>query len=270
VTAQWALWGKEEPDVGFHLLGWSEGTISPENFSQLLTRYSPGTLESLPQVTISWLRGDQGRDGCVGIAIHEAGRPHAALTRYFCLPFGQLAAGGVSYQAMFAALRQIRLPGGPGQPVPADLDTEARPPHPGGPAMRAATLLLTGRPVCVLGADEAGLTERLGFLDSVASLLPYGLRAELSASTWTSSTFQRHRLRLFFARAPRRGEDYTVRWDETGREPTGDPQADAYLRWLGEDPPRRVRQLAQERRPLSFSRAGDLLGPAGRRPAWWA
>ena len=290
VTAQWALWGKEELDLGYHLLGWSEGTISPENFTQLLTRYSPGTLESLPQVTISWLPASSGRVRFMGIAIHDTDRRYAAarlparsragpassyvpdrdaeLTSYFCLPFTHLAAGAVSYRAMFAGLRAIRLPAGPGKPISVDLDAGG-PPAPGAPAMRAAALLLTGKPVCILGAGQANLTERLGFLDSVASLLPYGLRSKLSASTWTSSTFQGHRLRLFFARAPRRGDDHTVRWGASEHGPIGDTQADAYLRWLCDDPPRRVRQLAAMRQPLSFSWLDDLLEASGAPPTWW-
>ena len=84
-------------------------------------------------------------------------------------------------------------------------------------AMRVAALLLTGKPVCIVGADQTVLLERLQFLDTVVSLLPYGMRCRLSASNWASSTLQTHKFRLFFASAPRPARD--------------DQQADLVVEW---------------------------------------
>jgi hypothetical protein len=267
VRAQWALWGKEGPGVGYHLLGCSTGPVTPENFSQLLTRYSPGTLESLPQVTLSWFRHGPEPEHYLGIAIHHTGAPpqaspgsagDVALTSYFCLPFSESA----SYAAMFERFRAIALPAEPGPPVSAELDaTGPRPPGRGDDlALRAAALLLTGMPVCVLGADQAGLAERLGFLDTAAALLPAGLRRQLSAATWTSSNFAEHRFRLFFASAPRAGrDDVIVRWDAPEPGPRPGTWAAGYLSWLRAGPARRARLLAAQRQPLSFRRPAEVF-----------
>jgi hypothetical protein len=282
VTAQWALWGKEARDVGYHLLGCSDGEISSENFDHVITRYSPGTLESLPQVTISWIAREADAS-YVGIAIHDTSRPDGqaplpgrlragpaasyvpdrdiAVTSYFCVPYEELAAGAVTYTAMFESFRPIRLPAGSGEPIPAVLIAAgAEPPDrpgkpPGDSAMHVAALLMTGKPVCILRGERTGLAERLRFLDAVAALLPYGFRSRLSASTWTSSTYLQHRFRLFFSSAPRRRDDHVVYWELADDGPTGDPWPDRYRAWLREDPLARMDQLARQTRPINFTAA---------------
>ena len=88
-------------------------------------------------------------------------------------------------------------------------------------AARTAALLLTGNPVCILDADRVSLTDRLEFIDSVMSLLPYGMWSRMSASTWTSSTYQGHKFRLFFSNAPRQinEQDHVVIWGHPERSP---------------------------------------------------
>ena len=46
-------------DRGYRLLDCSDGSVSADSFTEVITRYSPGTLDKLPQVTISWF-SDQG------------------------------------------------------------------------------------------------------------------------------------------------------------------------------------------------------------------
>ena len=81
--------------------------------------------------------------------------------------------------------------------------------------MRVAPLLLTGRPVCVLGAEGTSHLERLEFIDTVMGLLPYGFRSRMTAATWTRATNRNHRFRLYFSSAPRADEpDQVVIWNE--------------------------------------------------------
>ncbi|OHV39892.1 hypothetical protein BCD49_09900 [Pseudofrankia sp. EUN1h] len=79
--------------------------------------------------------------------------------------------------------------------------------------------LLLCQPVALLGASAAGsweqVEERLGFLDAVAALLPYGQRARLVASTWADSGTE-HRIRLAYTDRPRPGEA-EVRFASAGR-----------------------------------------------------
>jgi hypothetical protein len=281
VTAEWALWGKKAGDIGYHQLDCSAGKISSENFDQVITRYSPGTPESLPQVTISWL-SDKSQANYLAIAIHDrvhpAGRPgprpraaepapfdahgrETVRTSYYCVPFADVAEHGVSYRAMYEAFRAEPLPRDLRAPVTVKLaagpDSSAA--TPADFALRVAALLLAGKPVCMLGAGHLTVTERLGFLDTVASLLPYGARTRLSASTWTSSTYQNHRFRLFFAGQARNRDDHLVMWDQAGTVPVTDPVAGAYLAWLSADPRRRIAQLARALQPMSFTGSDAAL-----------
>lgn len=56
LTVQWALHGKRPGDTEANrVLVCSYGDISRENFAEAITRFNPGTLDELPQVTVSWL-----------------------------------------------------------------------------------------------------------------------------------------------------------------------------------------------------------------------
>src|SRR6266487_482235 len=252
VTAEWALWGKEEHDAGYRLLSCSEGALSADNFEHVLTRYSPGTLSSLPQLTVSWLSDKQDRD-YLGIAIHERPEPGKhdvagrdfVQTRYFCMPFSQLVTGFVSYSALLGRFQGCPLQHGDLRLIDAELAGEC-PEAPADPlAMRAAALLLTNKPVCILCAGDTGLAERVRFIDHVATFLPYGMRSRLSASTWVSSTFKGHHVRLFFASASRKPDDCQLIWNQpaaVGPNLTG--FAEDYLKWLSHDTGDRVAELA--------------------------
>ena len=94
VTAEWAWRGKRESDRGYSILAHSKGKLGQSNFEEVLTRYSPGTLESLPQVTLSWISSAEAGANYLAIAIHELaddgmfdrdGRT-VMFTRYFCAP----------------------------------------------------------------------------------------------------------------------------------------------------------------------------------------
>ncbi|MFD0890782.1 hypothetical protein ACFQ08_40070, partial [Streptosporangium algeriense] len=90
----------------------------------------------------------------------------------------------------------------------------------------AAALLLTGQPVCVVNGEEVPLVDRLLFFDAVTSLLPYGFRAKMTASTWTNSA-SRHRIRLSFARHAPAGA-HPVSWGRGAEIPEGQDVARVY------------------------------------------
>ncbi|HEX3958149.1 MAG TPA: hypothetical protein VHZ03_16185, partial [Trebonia sp.] len=51
---------------------------------------------------------------------------------------------------------------------------------------RTASLMLTG-PVSIVDADQVDLHNRIRFIEAVTSLLPYGVRASLAATTWAEA-----------------------------------------------------------------------------------
>lgn len=268
--AEWALWGKTVSDRGYRLLDCSDGSVSADSFTEVITRYSPGTLDKLPQVTISWF-SDQGEGIYLAVAIHyraengsvDADGREIMFTRYFCVPYGDLAAGAVGYQAMYEEFSKFTLTGQGRIPIKTKLATPSLGNPPGGQAMQVAALLLTGRPVCIVGADQTDLLERLRFLDTVVSLLPYGMRCRLSASTWASSTLQTHKFRLFFASAPRPARDHqqadlVVEWGQHASTPIGHNYADDYLKWLEREIRQPMTHLAAQKQQIDFSQS-DVL-----------
>jgi len=240
VEVEWALWGMESRDAGYRVLRCSDSVLAEDNFEYVINRYFPGMLDDLPQVTLGWLASRDGGQQYIALAIHEdpersrhdPGDSQALSTRCFVVPYPVIATTIASYQGMYEMFQKLPLPdrGGtiltqlPGSAAEVSIDPLA---------MRVAALLLTCRPVCILGADHLGLGERLRFMDSVMSLLPYGLRSRLSASTLTSSLFWEHKFRLFFASAER-GGDHVVRWSERdgGAARPGDEVAATYMEWL--------------------------------------
>jgi hypothetical protein len=221
VTASWALWSKRPgTNSDYSVLACSSGPFSRADFAAILQRFTPGNPSvnrrgpgELPWVTLSWVGIGDGLH--LGIAIQDrtehvdgAGRP-VTQTAYFCVPYTQLAQGRVTYTGLYAALPLVgTLPDG-GAPVSlnvssSDPDEQAEAIHKigGEELVAAAAGLLLGGPVSVVQAEESSLAERLGFLDSVAAMLPYGYRAKYTAGTWTDSG-SRHRIRLAFAERPR-------------------------------------------------------------------
>jgi hypothetical protein len=277
VLAEWALWGKEPHDVEYRLLRCSDGTLGEDNFDEVITRYAPGTLESLPQVTVGWLAG-AGRQNYLALAIHrepehalyDASGRKVVLTDCFCVPFEELAAGAVSYRAMYAEFRKISLPLDSGSRIKTSLPMQSPPARVHRLAIPVAALLLTNKPVCILGANGVGLDARLGFFDSVMALLPYGMRSRLSVATWASSIFDEHKFRLFFAGARRCADDHVVTWDQHYRRLIVDDDVHEYLTWLESDLKDHVGLLAEQAEPIGFSQADlaqtltQLRGSDGR------
>ncbi len=260
VDAQWALYGKALSPAEDRVLACSTGDLAMVNFKDAITRFQLGTLHSLPQVSVSYAQTATPNRNYLALAIHkpadrgqvtldEDGRP-ITYTNYFCLPYAPLADAGITYLAMHDAVRSLRLPTADGPPMRVSVTGQSLPP----PAvdllaMRVAALLLTGRSVCVLQAQHVPLDGRLGFIDSVMTLLPFGFRAKMTAATWTRATYRDHRFRLFFSDAPRAGHrrDYVVSWGhpETAVITPADGAAHEYLSWLEATMIRPVARLTQ-------------------------
>ena len=277
VRAQWALHGKVLDDEGYQVIACSKGDLSRANFADALGRFTPGQLASLPQASVSYLqpatRSPGG--GYLALAIHwfaGGGQRHAdgvgqvdnqgrvtTFTSYFCAPYASLAPRGTTYLDMYRAFSAVTLPVRDGPPKEVSIaQGTSQIPSIDDLAMRVAPLLLTGAPVCVLGADETGVDERLRFIDTVMGLLPYGFRARMAAATWTRPTHRNHRFRLFFSSEPRASEkpDQIVYWGEPdlARIPGGD--AGHYYGWLA-DKVTPLASLAQMYRELSFGDSAD-------------
>jgi hypothetical protein len=221
VLAEWALWGKEAKDPEYSVLRCSKGSFGRGDFHAIITRYTSGAKGALPQYTVCWVPEGSGHERYLAVAIHELADPDPKLSggrvrasrgreieyvRLFCVRYDEMAKHRASYAELVESVRKYQLPVGPTDQITVELlETESTPFSREIRALagNVATLLLTTRPVYVLGAERATPEERLHFIDAVMSLLPYGLRATLSASTWASATAQDLKLRLFFTNAER-------------------------------------------------------------------
>jgi hypothetical protein len=140
----------------------------------------------------------------------DTGRP-VWPQRLFVMRFDDLAGAKASYQTMWTAARPARVPRDEPGPLQLEVPEQAT-------GALAATIeryglsqlgalaaaLLDG-PVAVSDAAGLGRDERLAVLDAVAALLPYGFRADLSASSVVDNTVK-HGIRLTFADYPGPGQ----------------------------------------------------------------
>jgi hypothetical protein len=287
VTAEWALWGKEGHESAYHVLRCSKGVFSSDEYREIITRYAPGVKGELPQYTVCWTPVKQDGQRYIVVGIHEladadprrsGGRARTAegreieYVRLFCVRYADLADHGTGYADLIEAVRNRQLPADLTGPVEITLP-EGRPYSLSGPlpqtAANVATSLLTADPVCVLGAAAATAMDRLVFIDLVMSLLPYGLRTTMSASTWASSTAQDLKLRLFFTNA-RRDDQRTwhVTWGRPEeRDLHDDEPAAQYGSWLRSiTPARAVPLLVEKTDPVRFA-LPDLSQMVGDLPA---
>ena len=279
VYVEWALQGKTLGRAGSRVLACSNGTLSMENFTELIGRFSLGTPDKLPQVSVSYLPSGSGpsRVYYLGMASHkwaadvqtdggellerdDDNRP-VAVTTYFCVPYQPLADAAVSYQAMYQEFDNIRLGTASGSPLQVEFPVRTGLPAINALAVQSAGRLFSGRPVCVLGAESTTVAERLEFIGAVAALLPYGFRTRLTAATWVRPTHRDHRFRLFFSAAKRDADppDGVVYWGDPQRTALtlNDDLAHVYDRWLA-DTVGQLERLARLTTPRSFNRE-DVL-----------
>jgi hypothetical protein len=274
VNVGWALWGKHPgSNDDYSILASSAEPLSQPEFASVLAHFAPGTPpteenlpSSLPWVIISRV-GIEGRS-YVGMAIQRsskdvdgAGRP-ITMTSYFCMPFADLADPPVCYADLYRKLAAIQLPyGGDGliqlsiprldpAAMAASISKENWE-----PSVTAAAAMLLDGPVSIVDSEGSEVAERLGYLDAVAALLPFGYRADFTAATW-SDTGARHQIRLAFA-AKARDDAGAVAWRSGSARPGAAGPGDAYFRLL---------------RQIRGRRTGDdqmaaLIGALARDPA---
>ncbi|GII90584.1 hypothetical protein [Sinosporangium siamense] len=261
LTAEWAVEGKPPGSVeDYQILKHSKGPLLHEDFTQIIARFSTGTPELLPQVTIAWV-GDKANTRLI-LAIHRwtgydgRGR-RIATSRYFSVLYHWAAEYHLSYEALFHALDGSAPPSD-------DLVEFAVQPHLAtvgdtirATAMGTAALLLTGRHVCVLEGGALSMDDRLRFLDAVAAFLPYGMRTRLTASTWSSSA-STDKIRLSFASHPGSDKVIPIVWGEPVSPSYLPEHAQTYLDLLTHhpDPAELIVRLAMERDPLTFKPEG--------------
>jgi hypothetical protein len=251
VIAQWALRGKQPDGEDYRILACSTGELTRANFADALSRFQLGELNTLPQVSVSYARhGTHPNLNYVALAIHwyategqryadgvsqrdNQGRP-TAYTSYFCLPYRDLAVAAAGYRATYEALCGVTLSVTDGAPREVPIAMPALRIPADDLAVRVAPLVLTGQPVCVLGAEDTSMLDRLEFIDAVMELLPYGFRSRMTAATWTRATNRNHRFRLFFSSAPRMDKsDCVVNWGgHPDQVPVPGGEAGEYLDWL--------------------------------------
>ncbi|EIV94369.1 hypothetical protein [Frankia sp. QA3] len=243
LPAGWAVMTKEPGSDDDYAVLRCGGYFNRLQYEQILRRFNPGTPparslsdpsgESLPWVTVCY--APRGADTVLGVAVRSwtehvdgAHRPIAA-TRFVCVPFSALRETPVSYADLYAAALRLDLDGLPdgadtveltvGRLRPADVEATLVELDVDLPTAAATAATLLARPVAVLGApvgepDDQALT-RLRYLDAVVSLLPYGQRARLVASTWFDQAGARH-IRLGFG-ARERADHAGAPWQQGER-----------------------------------------------------
>ncbi|MGN9838743.1 hypothetical protein ACTMTI_11540 [Nonomuraea sp. H19] len=270
LTAHWAILGKTPESLDdYSVIGCSEGAITNAEFGMWLKAFTSGTMEpkALPRVATNYFAAGPDGESWLGLSLQTEPdaqdgfqRPYA-MTYYVCVRWADAASEStrVSYRALYEALMKGNFSGdAPFRLSLAAYDEGHLAGEVNSTARRAAALLLTGRPVCVVRAGHLSLDRRLDFLDAVAALLPYGFRHTLAASTWTNSA-SRHRIRLSFAEVPPTQGTWELPW-EAG-DPAGSlpPQALFYERELeryqGDDLCELMRWLATLAEPRDFDDA---------------
>ncbi|HET7012633.1 MAG TPA: hypothetical protein VFI65_01910 [Streptosporangiaceae bacterium] len=251
-AAEWALKGKEREDSAYRLVDCSTGKVSADNFTRLLERYSPGSLRRLPEVTINWFADPTDKQYYLALAVHRRPDPPKTdaagrmfyETNFFCLNYAEMASYRISYTSMYEGFERFQLPPEEngilvtsGRRIPVFLTPGRRIDRWSPQAVATAAWLLTDLNVCILGADHVPAQQRLEFIEEVASLLPYGMRSRLSASTWTMSTYRSHSIRLFFTSAPRNNpDDHVMTWALDAQLPFSERSLGRpihrYVKWL--------------------------------------
>ena len=207
VIAEWARIGKTPGSADdYGILAASRGNLDVRVLSEFATSYvagipdlrlDPDSPPAPPWVTFGTHASAGRRFITVDIQLpweglrDQTGRPTWSRN-FFVLPYDTVAECGLSYQTLYAAVREVELP--PADGLPLGLRLEPQPvddlipaiEHFGFERLAAIAAALLDSPVAVGGAEGLRLGGRLRLLDAVAALLPPAFRAELSASSAVS------------------------------------------------------------------------------------
>ncbi|MEU7383161.1 MULTISPECIES: hypothetical protein [unclassified Streptomyces] len=205
LIADWAVWGKEpHTSSGYGVLVAHPPARSAE-FNAAVHHWSPGTPEPgdpLPWITMGCARGVDGARA-VGVFLldrtDDVDGSNRAIYRitHFAVPYAEVGAAGIGWCALARAAHAAAagLPGtGPAELVFREEDQLVTDVSWITPSVSertrwlaaAAAHLLDG-PVAVTGDRHHEPFQLLRVLDSVAALLPFGMRSTLSAASSTSS-----------------------------------------------------------------------------------
>jgi hypothetical protein len=223
LTVEWAVRGKQPGSLNdYSVLACSGGRYQAADYNEILSFFSTGVPADSRRVefpstwiTFNWQGILEERIlglsiNCLSGSIDAFGRP-IVLTSYFTFSYRALAESRLSYTDLYQSVEALQLP--PADSKPIELIVRRLTEQQTLPAIerfdsdvvaRTASLLLNG-PVNIIDAEQVDLHGRIQFIEAVASLLPYGLRASLAATTWAEAT-SLHRIRLAFVDQPR--DDY--------------------------------------------------------------
>ena len=240
IKPQVALKSKRQGDaVDYRVLAQSEGPLSNKDFESLFNRLSVGNLptpaqskyegERPPWVTFGTFK----LDGATYIAaIHQdwtarndRSTRQVSATVGLCLPYEVFAAEAPSYRLLHnqmpgvSALAhthsgtletpRVCLTGEGGQWEAVAKSIEEF----GVEFCASVAALAVQSPVALVNGYDLSSDLRLSFIDAVAGLLPFGARADLSASTWMQSASS-SAMRLGFTDQARPGQQQRVAWGE--------------------------------------------------------
>jgi hypothetical protein len=189
---RWALY-REPPEAGddYRILMDSTAGAARAEFAAFIRRLLPGssTPDGLPWVVFGGHLSAQAGPRLGMCVIEHRSAPTA---RYFDAAFPTDAPAAFGYDEFFHSLREQSLPPQFPLSTPARLTTADR--RPAVAALRSdfdwyadlAAALLEG-PVTLTGAAPADLAGRVLALETVMSLLPYGMRAVTVAATHADS-----------------------------------------------------------------------------------
>jgi hypothetical protein len=280
LAVQWALWSKEPNDSReYRLLRSGDGPLPASELGRLISRHipaqPPGSRQpgpaALPWLTFSPAPGDDGP--AVGVSVldltdaSDFSSRRIAPTRYLRLPFRALAAGPVTYTEMAAAATAVELPDQERGPLaltvrPTDAARLAESIDRLGfdRLAAAAGLVLNGRVVLLTVTPPKG-SERVEVLDAIASLLPYGFRASLVASTWARQGNEQVRLGFGQDADP---QCHVVQWDAGSVPPVSYDPGHGYLELLRQlrakhGAERLVAHLAADGEPRTFDAPAGAL-----------
>ena len=235
IPVQWAFWGKEPHGAGYKILDCSDGPLDRNAFSTIADRYPMGEQEDAHAV--SAIRVGSGPRAYLGLSIQDSSDEvdwasrRFVKARYYVMSYEDLRQTPVSYEAMYQAFGDLTSHRGMFPSIfpaldPVEIGKNVTP-----LVARTSALLMTNEHVCVVGAQSASTEERLRFIDTVAALLPYSMRPQFTASTWTKSTTE-HKFRLYFA-GDSRDDGYTVDWTRGAQVPDDAGLARWYLNLIG-------------------------------------
>lgn len=286
--AGWALHGKRrDSSADFGLLASTPGY--EKDFGAALFALRPGNPDTtvpagrpaaLPWVSIGAFAR---RSTTIGVALirpaadgrRDKTRRPVAMTSYFEIEYAQGAAAQVGYEALRHAVWDVELPEESGPEVRVLVEPVALADfvdwavsglgEAGVDWLARVAACLLERSV-VIDGGPIEVAKRLSVFDAIAALLPYGLRADLSVSTWVQ--YQRpESARLAFGAANDRVIKIT--WGKVPDHVLSDEPKEYYerltdlLRHPKWGTRTTVDRLARIRRPLSFARLNEVLDALG-------